>query len=162
MKNFTQAERQKIYEHLLTLQTPDLLASLIAQRADKNFMDYEASKYTSLAEFIANAFLWEESEEDWEFWFEIEEYLDTKEYGTPTVVDVIESTEREMFDSATITPEDDFAPTEITPAKIEINVDVSRFNQVMEKCHKKFGKDVQSLSFWTKVKLFFGGWIYKV
>ena len=162
MKNFTQAERQKIYEHLLTLQTPDLLASLIAQRADKNFMDYEASKYTSLAEFIANAFLWEESEEDWEFWFEIEEYLDTKEYGTPTVVDVIESTEREMFDSATITPEDDFAPTEITPAKIEINIEKTPFRIPQPQEYLDFVAERDKVSFWTKVKLFLGKWVYKV
>lgn len=170
MKNYTIAQRNEIYEHLLTLQTPDLLAALIAQRADKNFMIYEASNYTSLMELITDAFIWEETKEGWEFWFEIHECLCAEEYDTPTLSDVIESTEREMFDSVIKVHDVDFeSPTEVdfasnasTKAKIEINVDVSKFNQEMGKFHKEFSKEIQPLSFWTRVKLFFGKWGYKV
>lgn len=166
MKNYTNKERQKIYEHLLTLDCPNLLAALVAQRADKTFMHCEASEHTSLWELITNAFLWQETKEGWEFWFEVHECLYAEEYDTPTLPAVIESTEREMFNKATIIPEDDFAPTEITPAKIEINADVSKFKQEMEKVNLTVPqptRDGESFKeFWTKVKLFFGKWFYKV
>lgn len=172
MKNYTNKERQQIYEHLLTLDCPDLLASLIAQRADKNFMEYEASNYTSLEEFIANAFLWEESEEGWEFWFEIHECLYTDEYDTPTVADVIESTEQEMFDKTLFgaTPEQSrelikamSTPDFESPTEADFTKDKKDLAKIYTAYPVKgVGFTQEKVSFWTKVKLFFGKWFYKV
>lgn len=189
MKNFTTAQRNEIYEHLLTLDCPDLLASLIAQRADKNFMKYEASKYTSLVELIADAFIWEETKEGWEFWFEVQEcLLYAEEYDTPTIADVIESTEKEAFDSAMKAPlkievqfednkpyKDAFSSVDNLPplsdnlstAELSLRELVRDIKNNKEEPRILFSQDLspvssEPLSFWTKVKLFFGKWFYKV
>lgn len=176
MKNYTIKERQEIYEHLLTLDCPDLLAALIAQRADKSFvqgMGYNIKDKHSLSRILYKSFIWCHTPEEDSFWVHIYEDCNDFEYSIPerrielpTISDVIESTEREMFNC---TYGADYVPdTEVdfTPAKIEINVDVSRFNQEMEKVNltvpqpTRDGKSFKE--FWTKVKLFFGKWFYKV
>lgn len=172
MKNYTVKERQEIYEYLLTLQAPYLLAALIAQRADKYYYSGGIKLLNEpLPIYISNNFIWEDTPEGQSFWEEIEaELSEMTLYRTPTLSDVIESTEQEMFDLVMkvhdadfeFHTEADFTHTEITPAKIEINADVSKFNQEMEKVHNEFYEDVQPLSFWAKVKLFFGRLSYGV
>lgn len=130
MKNYTITERQEIYEHLVSIDCPDLLAALIANRVDKKSIDSDYLDKSDLASWIMWSFVWVETPEDFDFWAAMHDSIfmeydftdfDT-EYTAPTVAEAIDSTTLEMYNRHTQEP----------------------------------------LSFWTRVKLFLGRWIYKV
>lgn len=147
MKKLSIKQKQEIYEYLLKKDCPDLLAALVAERSGLSVQSNFES--LTLSDFIMGAFDWEASKEGHDFWSILRSEIS----------EIVEGVPEEDFESPT---EADFAPVGDDSAKIEILVDVSKFNQEMEKFHKEFIKDIQPLSLWTRIKLFFGRWNYKV
>jgi len=65
-KKLTTAQRQEIYERLLTLDCPDLLAALIAERSEVYAL--EVFDCAFLYVFIEDLFVWRDTPEGFEFW----------------------------------------------------------------------------------------------
>lgn len=65
MMNLTIEEKQKVYEHLLTLDCPDLLAALIADRTTWHLQDNETN---SISYEILHRFDWISTPEGVNFW----------------------------------------------------------------------------------------------
>ena len=128
-------QKQANYKHLLTLDCPDLLAALIAERSV-----YPITKENTLAECIRQFEWWDKTLETESFW----------EHIYDKVVDMGKG-----FESPT---EDDFAPTS-EEAKIEIIPPPSWVRPVRAPLTYRPAKEP---SFIDKVKLWFGKWSYKV
>lgn len=127
-------QKQATYEHLLTLDCPDLLAALIAERSKTDIVST-----TPLSECIRMFDWWDETPEG-EFWGELfEEVVDLGEdFEFPT--------------------EEDFAPQH-EEVKIEIIPPPLWVRPVRAPLTYRPAKEP---SFIDKVKLFFGKLFYKV
>jgi hypothetical protein len=134
-KKLTIKQRQEIYEYLLTLNCPDLLAALIAKRAQ--YYALYSFSVNSIQGIIENLFAWHNSPEGFEFWQMMHE-------GALEIDD--EVSYKDDFESPT---ELDFPVHTSEAVKITI-------------IPPKSNKTPVNLSFSEKVKLFFGKWIYKV
>lgn len=149
MEKLSIKQKQEIYKYLLKKDCPDLLAALVAERSKFSLQNRICSLYydSTLSDFIAGAFSWHESTEGRDFWSILHSQISD-----------IEGVPEEDFESPT---EADFAPVGDDSAKIEILGDTSSFKEGLKKFQEGFKQEVQP-SFWTKVKLFFGKWNYKV
>ena len=88
MKELNIENKQEIYEYLLTIACPDTLAALIAERSEETLAWHESlhdSEYPlTLSSLISGAFLWDETPEGVEFWWEITQEIGDIEKGKPT------------------------------------------------------------------------------
>jgi hypothetical protein len=150
----TTEQKQEIYEHLLSLECPDLLAALIAKRSTCYTQDIDKT----ISDIIGSNFDCIDTPETADFWL----YLYEEAQDIENVVEAGQEYEDALQESL----KDDFeSPTELDlpkegsiPPKIEVNVE--GFNK------QWFTDPVESLqknpSFFDKVKLFFGKIFYKV
>lgn len=157
-------QKQAIYEHLLTLDCPDLLAALLASRAKQG--DLLTIRGDSLSQYISRFGFWSLTPEGSNFWSEMyKEVLEAEvlaeregkpcnDYEVEVQWDKAGVAMPSEFESPS---ELDFAPTGGETTKIEILV-----NAPLDTSTCTWTQDVKALSFWTKVKLFFGKWNYKV
>ena len=70
-------KKQKIYDHILTLDCPDLLAALMADRTEKK----DSTRIKILSELLSYSFLWDNTEEGFEFWEIIYQEIIRREYA---------------------------------------------------------------------------------
>jgi hypothetical protein len=156
MKNkpskLSNTDRQGIYEYLLTLDCPDLLAALIA----KHCVGYPRWSCKTISTVVIDNINWYKSPEKEDFWHEIYEELTELEN---TVVapqeheDALQESLEDGFESPT---ELDFA-LKGEEAKIEIKT-----NHEPLIIPQPDRDDSLDLSWWNKTKLFFGKVFYKV
>jgi hypothetical protein len=143
-KKITIKQRQEIYEYLLTLNCPDLLAALTAERSQVYALGILDYVFFSL--FIEDAFIWSETPEGFEFWRMIHEsVLEIESKGKhwlthPLDYDLPVDLEHKM--SKTI-------------AGATLDAYTSDSKELLK-------TSAQGLSFWAKAKLFLGKWVYKV
>ena len=139
-------QKQAIYEHLLTLDCPDLLAALIAERSDTLI-----TKINTLAECIQLFAWWRNTTETRTFWEHIYDEVLGMEKG-------FESPTDRCFTGA---PEDvvyyKSEPLVIAPV---IVVDVANTHSARQLEEHYQESNLKDLSLWTKVKLFFGKLFY--
>jgi hypothetical protein len=146
-------QKQAIYEQLLSLECPDLLAALIAKRSTY----YNRNSFTTISVLVDN-FTWSDTPEPDDFWSEMYNELrelegamqDGQEYE-----DALQESLKDDFESPT---ELDLPKEGSIPPEIEINVEGFNkhwFTDPVESLHHK-------PSFFDKVKLFFGKIFYKV
>jgi hypothetical protein len=180
MKKLTIAQKQAIYEHLLTLDCPDLLAALIAERTEHSAYN-NVLESSTIDGVIWTAFVWSKSPEGYDFWKEVQDDILELENTVPAPQE-----HEDDFESPT---EKDFAPKG-REANIEIKVEAyrppqpSEYVEWLEEQTKprltvtnyKAGDMIisdegvlvcqavtkTSPSFLDKVKLFFGKVFYKV
>lgn len=149
MKNYTIAQRQEIYEHLLTLNCPDLLAALIAKRADIKTIALPEEKYRG---YWLHSFSWRNSEEGWDFW----EVVHGCVYD-PEGELLVHLGERTPEEAAVDSDE----PSNIPPALLYYTDESLPSPKTFEVVVPS-PEEVKPLSFLAKVKLFFGKWYYGV
>lgn len=150
MKNYTIKERQEMYEHLLTLQLPDLLAALIAKRLDKDFIENDflnAFDKHSAESIVFDGFDWFDTEEGMDFWQGVHDDIESVMYGYEPDYLGFDTELNESKPPSNI---------EIIPPTISLPETLARkvFGYVEEQEPK--------VSFWNKVKLFLGRLFYKV
>jgi hypothetical protein len=149
-------QKQKIYEHLLSLDCPDLLAALIAERS------VIKSSITSRKSSIIDNFTWEHTPEGRDFWETL-----WKMYGEYESVFLVG---QEYEDALQESLKDDFeSPTELDlpkegsiPPKIEVNVEGWDKHWFTKGSIHGSLTTKSSPSFVDRVKLFFGKIFYKV
>jgi hypothetical protein len=145
-------QKQVIYEHLLTLDCPDLLAALIAERSTR----YSRYIGTTISDVINENFVWcltpEENEEDdpefwWELYLEAVELEDTTPAGDQHVAIIAD--ERCGY------PEvyENYAPMDI-----EIKFDKDDLVIIPQ----AQPDESLELAWWNKAKLFLGKLFYRV
>jgi hypothetical protein len=161
MKKLTVKQKQVIYEHLLTLDCPDLLAALIAERSTR----YSRHLCTTIYDVVFENFAWystpEESDGD-AFWSKIHEELIELENTVPAPQKYEVALQEALEDDFESPTEKDFVSKDKQRlGEIEIKVDASSFRDDMKNFQAEFSKEIQ-LSPWTKIKLFFGRIFYKV
>lgn len=131
-------QKQANYKHLLTLDCPDLLAALIAERSV-----YPITKENILAECICQLEWWDKTLETESFW----------EHIYDEVVDMGKGLESPADKCFTGAPEDvvDYKsePLVLTPS-------------ISTRFTLEPPQDKKPFSAWWKVKLFFGKLFYKV
>jgi hypothetical protein len=157
MKKLTTKQKQAIYEHLLTLDCPDLLAALIAERSTR----YSRHIDTTIYDVIADNFEWDQTPEESdgsEFWYEIYVELAELENTAPTGQEHEDALQKALEES-------------YEPVKIEIkhNSTVTNYKVgdmiISDKgvlvCQAVTNPSPRT-SFFDKVVLFFGRLFYKV
>lgn len=94
MKELSIEQKQEIYEYLLTIDCPDLLADLVAERSLTWHESMHASEYPlTISSFISAAFLWDETPEGVDLWEEITREIEEIEEGTATQVQITSEVE---------------------------------------------------------------------
>lgn len=149
-------QKQKIYEHLLALDCPDLLAALIAERCSVYYVS-DVLHESSLAECVCLFELWNLTPEGYEFWEPIYEEL-TGIVKFTEVGDEIEIDTSKPKISIELIP----------PVDYSID-DVVRYEGKELRCtgRSQGGTEAELTpkllkSYWNKVKLFFGKLFYGV
>lgn len=179
-------QKQELYDYLLTLDYPDLLAALIAERSDKTRTELQELGIT-FNDIVCSAFTWECTEEGHDFWAWTSLCLNDLEEGLYTLngdgvwvlPDVVKSSTSEDFiaigtnfnlDSEVETTKvDGFFDAQLE----ELNNQV--FGYVEESYHpqqpqeyldylNKMKTDLSfsELTLWQKVKFYIGQLFYKV
>jgi hypothetical protein len=77
--NLTIEQKQKVYEHLLTLDCPDLLAALIAERSNWHPQDNGTN---SISYEILHRFDWMRAPEGYNFWVDMYDDIYAREIET--------------------------------------------------------------------------------
>lgn len=140
-------QKQEVYEKLLELGCCDLLAALIAERSDSDVGKFAVHDVT-LSNFISGGFFWDDSLEGQEFWHYMYECVEELE--------------------------EDFLPYDTEPDKTKDTINI----EVIPPVNYSLGDTVQyeggklvcigvssitkPLTWFEKVKLFFGRLFYKV
>jgi hypothetical protein len=136
IKKLTIKERQKIYKHLSGVKCPDLLAALIAKRAQLDTLEILRDE-TTLQEFIPAAFRWSETPEGFEFW--------------------------QMMQECALEIECKGLHWGEHPSDYDLPVDLEhKLAQDIKVAIENPLDESSELTWWNKVKLFFGKWVYKV
>jgi len=152
-------QKQAIYEHLLALDCPDLLAALIAERSTYYLRNF------CIASCITNTFTWEHTPEGRDFWETL-----WKMYGEYESVFLVGQEYEDALQESLKSLKNDFeSPTELDlpkvdsiPTKIEINVEGWDKHWFTKGSIHGSLTTKSSPSFVDRVKLFFGKIFYKV
>jgi hypothetical protein len=141
-------QKQAIYEHLLTLDCPDLLAALIAERSDIDITELD-----TLSQCIRLFDYWVLLPEGSDFWREIYKAALSaeEEFESPT--------EKDFTDAAVLY----FKGEVVTPKGATLAVDDVVGIGFTKLVIPQPVQDGESFSeWWTKVKLWLGKLFYKV
>jgi hypothetical protein len=150
MKKLTIKQKQAIYEHLLTLNCPDLLAALIAERSTR----YSRHIDTTIYNVIADNFTWDTTPEESdgsEFWYEI--YEESVELENTTSAG-------DQHVAVTIAERGGFPEVyeSYAPMDIEIRFDKDDLVTIPQ----SQPDESLELAWWNKAKLFLGKLLYRV
>lgn len=166
MNEITIEQKQELYEHLLTLDCPDLLAAAIAAKSDNLYSDLIAE--TTLSTILRKSFDWKTTKED-DLWVDVYLCFEDFEKGSYTLNEDGVYVLPEVVETTDVT--DEYQLLKLDPEyrlPLQTLPEAPSMQQPLDyeiKGGEVFGyvsKEEPELTFWQRIKFYAGRLFYKV